>query len=259
MATHLSCCRRIICWPILLFTSCLSAAAGAEPLELLVEDAAEPFSKADGTGYANDVVRAAYAAVGVEVKLTVVPYSRCKAMVLDGAVAACFNMAWEPALEGKVKFADEPLYRALGVYFQNKAHPLTAKKESELAAPIRIGTVKDYEYADSALQAKARGAIFFPGRSEQVSLRRLAEGKLDAALVISNELQGSQYWAESAGVDKKVEVAFPSTHTLVFIGFSPNHPQGAWALDKFNQGHKIIRDNGLVAQLRNKWSAPLKK
>ncbi|WP_373975743.1 transporter substrate-binding domain-containing protein [Chitinibacter sp. SCUT-21] len=242
------CCVSLaVCFPV-----------AAAPLDIMVEDAAEPFSKADGTGYANDVVRAAFAAVGVEVKLNVVPYSRCKALVLEGATSACFNMAWDPAFEGKVKFADEPLYRALGVYFQNKAQPLKVHSESELAAPLKVGIVKDYEYADTAMQTLKRGVAFIPSRTEQISLRRLAAGQLDAALVISNDLQGSQYWAESAGVARQVNVAFPSTHTLVFIGFSLRHPQGMWALEQFNQGYKLIRNNGTVQQLRAKWSSPAK-
>ncbi|WP_157669882.1 ABC transporter substrate-binding protein [Chitinibacter sp. GC72] len=256
VATRLPC--RPLLGLLLPLTMAQAMAQGiAEPLEILVEDAAEPFSRADGSGYANELVVAAYAAVGIDVKLGVVPYSRCKAMVLDGSVAACFNMAWEKALEGRVKLADEPLYKAHGVYFQHKARPLAARKESELGKPLRIGTVKDYEYADSALQARLRGAVFFPGRSEQVSLKRLAQGKLDAALVIGNDLQGSRYWAESAGVADQVELAFPSTPTLVYIGFSTSHPQGQWALDKFNQGYKLLRETGYIGQLRKKWVAQL--
>ncbi|WP_423049241.1 hypothetical protein [Undibacterium sp. SXout7W] len=49
-----------------------------ESIEIMVEDAADPFSKADGTGYANDQVVAAFSAVGVDIKFNVVPYVRCK-------------------------------------------------------------------------------------------------------------------------------------------------------------------------------------
>ena len=71
-----------------------------EPLEIHVENAADPFSRPDGTGYANDVVRAAFESVGVRVKFTVVPYARCKYKVLSGAAAVCVSMSWDPSFEG---------------------------------------------------------------------------------------------------------------------------------------------------------------
>src|SRR5882672_804025 len=41
----------------------------AADLKIMAEDAAEPFSRADGMGYANDVVKAAFHAAGVEIQL----------------------------------------------------------------------------------------------------------------------------------------------------------------------------------------------
>jgi hypothetical protein len=55
-----------------------------ETLTIMVEDAAAPWSRSDGTGYANDVVVAAFKEMGVEIQLRVVPYSRCKYLVLSG-------------------------------------------------------------------------------------------------------------------------------------------------------------------------------
>ena len=65
----------------------------AADLKIMAEDAAEPFSRADGTGYANDVVKAAFHAVGVEIAFDVVPYARCKKDAEDGKIAACFSMS----------------------------------------------------------------------------------------------------------------------------------------------------------------------
>ena len=79
-----------------------SATPAPQPMEIMVEDAALPWSAPDGSGYANDLVRAAYAAVNTEVRLTVVPYARCKTYVMQGAVAACFNMSPSPDQAGKV-------------------------------------------------------------------------------------------------------------------------------------------------------------
>ncbi|MEN9658152.1 MAG: hypothetical protein RL571_1617 [Pseudomonadota bacterium] len=225
----------------------------AAALEILVEDAAEPFSRADGTGYANDLVVAAFAAVGIEAKLKVVPYSRCKKMVLNAKAAACFNMAWEPAMAGKIKFPSVPLFTVTPIYFQNKAHPLSAKSEAELSVGLKIGVISGYEYPPSASQLPKRGIIFVQGPSEQINLKQLALGSLNAALVMANEIQTPQYWAENAGVAAQIETTFFSSKQDVFIGFSPQHPKGLWALKKFEEGYKAITDNEKIKQIKAKW------
>ena len=69
-----------------------------ETVDIGVEDAAAPWSQADGTGYANDLVRASFRAVGVDVRLHVLPYARCKQHVVKGELvvqARCNGIASE--------------------------------------------------------------------------------------------------------------------------------------------------------------------
>src|SRR5688572_9362570 len=73
-----------------------------ETIDIGVEDAAAPWSQADGTGYANDVARAAFAAAGVEVRMHVLPYTRCKQLVVKGELVACVSMSPAPELRGVV-------------------------------------------------------------------------------------------------------------------------------------------------------------
>jgi polar amino acid transport system substrate-binding protein len=232
----------------------MGSAYAAEPfIELMVENAAEPFSRADGSGYSNELIVAAYAAVGIEARLKVVPYARCKNMVLDARVVACFNMAWEGALNGKVRFPSIPLYTVTPVYFQNKQRPLSAKTEEELGPGVKIGVVNGYEYPPSASGLAKRGVVFVAGNSEQINLKQLAVGSLDSVLVMANEIQIPAYWAKSAGVAEQVETIFSSSKQDVFIGFSIQHPKGLWALGQFEQGYKIIADNGKLKQIKAKW------
>jgi len=56
---------------------------------IAVEDDAAPWSRSDGCGYANDLVIAAFKAVGIDVELKVVPYARCKRMAINADVVAC--------------------------------------------------------------------------------------------------------------------------------------------------------------------------
>jgi len=109
-----------------LFCVAPTARAVDRTLEIYVENAADPFSRPDGSGYANDVVRAAFEAVGVRVNFKVVPYTRCKYKVLSGEASACVRMSWDPSFEGRIRFADTPLINVTPVYYENRARPLAA-------------------------------------------------------------------------------------------------------------------------------------
>ncbi len=242
---------------LLMLAAAVLATAGTQPekLRVLVEDAAEPFSNADGSGYANEVVVAAFAAAGVNVELAVVPYARCKALVLAGVEAACFSMSREPGLQGAVKFAQIPLFSVTPVYYQSRRHPLKASKESELGVGVTIGIVNGYEYPDSAMKARERGANLVVARSEQINLKKLAAGRLDAALVMDNPLHGARQWAQEAGVDQQVVATFASARQDSYIGFSLKHPQGEWALAEFNRGYALILADGRHKKIAERWGA----
>lgn len=229
--------------------------AQGDKLRVLVEDAAEPFSNPDGSGYANEVVEAAFAAAGVPVQLAVVPYARCKALVLAGVEVACFSMAWEPEFQGVVKFAQQPLYSVTPVYFQNRRHPLKARSEDQLGAGVSIGVVNGYEYPQSALKARERGARFVVARSELVNLKKLVLGRIDGALVMDSALRGTRQLVEEAGVAHDVSAAFASTRQDSHIGFSLKHPRGEAALADFNRGYALIAADGTLRRIAGKWAA----
>ncbi|MET0859109.1 MAG: hypothetical protein ABWY27_20345, partial [Telluria sp.] len=106
---------------IMLLGCAIAGAAPATPgrLQILVEDAASPWSNHDGHGYANDLVRAAFAAAGVDVELVVVPYARCKAMVMQGSTVACFSMSASPELANRVRFSAKQLFSITPRFYYN--------------------------------------------------------------------------------------------------------------------------------------------
>lgn len=250
--------RRMLPLPVMALLCCVAQAATAatnRTLEIYVENAADPFSRPDGTGYANDVVRAAFEAVGVPIRFHVSPYARCKYMALSGEAAACVSMSWDPSFEGRIRFADTPLITVTPVYYENLSRPLAARSEAELGKGIVIGTVRGYEYPESAMKAKARGVVFEENSSEQGNLEKLALGRLDAVMVMSNPLTGHSHWARDAHVDRLVRIAFTSeTSEYGYFGASTKHPDGLTALKEYNEGIRIITANGRLDQIRVKWT-----
>lgn len=232
---------------LLLWLAAGSAVAAPPTIEIMVEDAAVPWSGPDGAGYANDLVRAAYAAVNTEVKLMVVPYARCKAYVLQGAAAACFSMSPAPDHAGKVMLADLPLFDVHPRYYYNTDKPVPALSEHTVAAGTRIGVVNGYEYPSSLAELEKRGVILDRANSESATLRKLAAGRVDLALMMSDGAK------TEASQMRNVGMAFQGPTMGSYIGFSVAHPLGERARKLFNEGYRIINSNGRKAEIARRW------
>lgn len=241
--------------PLLALLAGLSCAArAATPIELMVEDDAAPWSRRDGTGFANDLVKASYAAVHAEVSLTVVPYARCKQYALAGQVAGCFNMSDAPELHGAVVFADAPLFQGHPRFYTYRAHALHAASMRELARGARIGIVNGYEYPAAVAQLAERGVVLEVAGSEAANLKKLAAGRLDAVILMTDQLKTEAALLHQAGVDR-LDFLFAIEPMGSYIGFSLRHRDGARARSLFNEGYRLITANGARRAIERKWAA----
>jgi len=220
-----------------------------------VEDAADPWSTANGTGFANDVVREAFAAVHVDIKFRVQPYSRCKANLMAGAVAACLSMSWLPEFKGKVVFSKKPLFVCQSDYYYDTTKPLKAKSEAEIPAGSIVGIVPGYEYPSGVATLKKRGIVLDESGTEESNLKKVALGRLDFAIVNHNNIKPVAKTIITPETSAPVGFAFKAGSLESFIGFSPKNPKGEWARKKFDAGHDIIIRNGTVHRLELKWAA----
>jgi hypothetical protein len=115
-------------------------------LVIAAEDDAAPWSATDGTGYANEVVIAAFKAVGVNVDLRVVPYARCKRMAMNGEVAGCLSMSPSSEFNGLIDLSTHPLFTCYAGYFYNVSRPPSVRRQEDLRPKTVVGTVIGYEY-----------------------------------------------------------------------------------------------------------------
>ena len=230
-----------------------AAAPDPDVLVIDVEDEADPFSRPDGSGYANDVVRAAYDAVGVKVRLEVVPYARCKARVLAAKVAACFSMSWEPDFAGRLVFSERPLFSVHAVLVTDQRRPMDARQPEDIRAGTVVGIVNGYEYPASVAALASRGVVLEPTASEETNLRKLAAGRIDAAvLMISTQPEDSPDRATLKG-SKRYAPAMTLGVMGSHIGFSVQHPDGDTARRQFDEGLRRIRADGTLAKIARRW------
>lgn len=230
-----------------------------DPLVVMVEDAAAPWSQADGSGAANDIVRAAFAAAGVPIALRTVAYARCKYEVATGTAAACFSMSADPALVGKVVMSKHPLFRSTPQYFHNPQHPLRASDETQLPAGAVIGIVSGYEYPPAVTALAQRGVVLEPIASEKANLKKLASGRIDAAIVNLDELKSARFLLRDADVEGRVAPLFRSADLDAYIGFSEKNPRGQWARARFDEGFAAIERNGTLRRILQQWRARMQR
>ncbi len=231
-------------------------AAAADELVIDVEDEADPFSRPDGSGYANDVVRAAFHAVGVKARLEVVPYARCKANVLGAKVAACFSMSWEPGFAGRLAFSDVPLFSVHAMLVSDLRRPMSARRPEDIPAGTVVGIVNGYEYPAAVAALASRGVVLEPTASEETNLRKLAAGRIDAAvLMISTQPEDSPDRATLKG-SKRYAPAMTLGVMGSHIGFSLQHRDGDAARRQFDEGLRRIRADGTLARIAKRWRSP---
>ncbi len=239
---------------IVMFLMVAQIAEGREKLEIYVENDAAPWSRADGTGYANDLVKAIYDAVDVDVDFEVVPYARCKKYTETGEAVGCFNVAKIPEVENKITFSEIPLFFAHISYFHNTENPLRASKSEDFKKGTIVGTVIGYEYDDMFYELEKDGQITVERtRSEILNIKKLGSGRLDAVILWNNETKPADLIIQKAGMVEKVELAFHSTKLELHIGFSKANPKGEWALQKYEEGIKLIQSNGVYEQITQNW------
>lgn len=241
--------------PLLFAFYLITATASAETLTISVEDAAPPWSMSDGTGFANEVVIAAFNEMSVSVQLHVMPYARCKYMALNGTTVACFNMSGMPELEGKIRLSSLPIYSASNDIFERIDNPLPKPADGKCTLPpgFTVGISRAYEYSPEATALQSSNVIFESAASDVQNLEKLAAGRLKAALIITSQWQDRDEKARQSGTENAVRFSFNCGKTNVGIGFSLAHPDGLRALKMYDEGYRRIQRNGELERIYHRW------
>ena len=230
------------------FGSLPSDAAAAETIELAIEDAWEPYANADGTGMSSDIVRAAYQAVGIEVKLRVRPYARVLIEVKNGLVPGGLNVAREPSTAPDFLWGQELLFQADAHYYHHTERPLAAKSAAELQNGERIGVIRGYEYGEQFFRNDAISKEWVSRHIQNIS--KLLAGRVEAIIMFDKT---ANLLLQKNGLEKKIVPAFPCESSLIYVAFSLSHPRAAYFAGKLDEGLRIIKANGVHAAIAAKY------
>jgi len=228
--------------------------AAASVIDIDAEDAAAPWSQADGAGAANEIVREALARGGAVIRLHTVPYARCKAEMLAGSVAGCIAVGANEALGDAARLPRLPLYRVRTVLVAREHTPIATCNAATWPAAATVGRVNAYEYAPRFEQTLAGARIASTELiSEPQGLRMLVAGRIDALALQLDSLKTLEYLQRQAGVQAPLQVACDFGPLDSHIGFSARHRDGARALTAFERGYAAMQADGSVERILETW------
>lgn len=230
----------------------------AETITLVGEDSWYPYSAIkDGQnrGFAVDVIRAAYAAVNIDVKFIATPYSRCLMLVQSGQELGCFDSLKDAKLEPDFIFHKEPIFKAsVGIYARTDSPQSRVSKINvqELHKYI-IGITHGYTYG-TAFEKDTR-IVRESAPNDLSNLRKLILARSDYSLIYTRvaDYLTSTHPEEFKGAVQQVGILVEDN---LYVSFSKRRPESARYANALDQGLRQIKANGVYATIEKKWARP---
>lgn len=208
------------------------------------EDDWIPYSRSDGTGMSNDIVRAAYEEVGIKISFKIRPFKRLLSEVEAGNLLAGFNVGDNSRDRKLYLFGKKKLFSTGSYYYQNSSNPLKVSSSGELKNREKIGVVIGYTYGEEFLQNKKIEKI--PVKSETQNLKKLSLNRIDGTIIYE---KAANIHLKKLGLIGKVEKAFPNEKVDIYVVFSRKIPESQYYADKLDEGLEILEQKGLLKKI----------
>lgn len=233
------------------------APARAEQITLVAENDWYPYSaQREGriTGLTVDLVRAAYASVGISVQLKSMPFARCMALVERGDELGCFNSGQDlkHSQDSYLFHATPLLLNSNGIYA--KATSLESGLGPAALSGRRVGLTHGASYGD-AIEAN-QAIVRVVALTDLANLRMLTAGRADFAVMddrVFDHLEQA-HATELHGKLKRVGKAF--SDLPIFVAFSKRHPDAARQATLLDRGLAALRASGEYQRIIDRWRLP---
>jgi len=221
---------------------------GQPQLILGAEDSWPPYSDKSGQGISTNIVKAAFAKVGITPKIQVRNYARVLQDVKTGRLDGGYNVTRQSNTEKEFIFGSEPILQAKAYWYFPSANKIPFKSVNHLPNGFRVGCIIDYEYGDTYEKERHRfKEVRVPHQSQLI--RMLQQGRIDGALMFEAE---AIYTLKEMGLNETIVQKGMFNHTSdIYLAFSRHNSRSAEHAKMFDQGIKKLKETGEYKQLLN--------
>ena len=200
-------------------------------------------------GMAVDIVRAAYAAVDVQVNFKTEIFIRCMHSVEQGEALGCFNSAKDPASQARYLYHKRPLYEVTVGLFSMKATGRPLKQEDLIGRTV--GITNGYDYGPLVESDPRIHRQKTP--SDLGNLRMLVAGRVEFS-PITTRVAGYLFKTHPELFRQRPVLVGDIGQFPEFVAFSRKHPEAQEAADLLDKGLDLIHKNGTLKKIESEWA-----
>lgn len=241
-----------LCCALAMSFTC-NAALAVRTLTLVAEDDWYPYSAQQNgvsEGYAVELVRAAYAAVGVDVRFKVASFKSCMKQVEDGTELGCFDVNQDDDTRKRFIFPKEYLFVDTGGIYDMASSKQPDRITMHDLVGFRVGYTNGAVYGDYLDHAQGIQREF--AMSDLSNLRKLIAGRQDYSL-ISTAVANYLFKTYPDDFAVKPRLVGLVTNQKLYVGFSKKRPEAAEAASLLDEGLAKIRANGIYSKIEIEW------
>ncbi|MBF3238421.1 transporter substrate-binding domain-containing protein [Aeromonas veronii] len=223
---------------------------GATPLVIGAEDDWAPYCERDKDneddqphGLAPELVKAVFAAEGIEIVFRTLPFAHCMHDAKSGKLAGCFNATITEENRYQYHWHDTPMFEEDLAIFALAREPRRDLKLTSLEGK-RVGITLGYTYPTDFMENPR--ITRFQAKSDAQIIEMLVRGRVD--YILMNGMPGYLKIQQKQLTGKVVKVGKLSTDGF-WLAFSRHHPQGEALAKQFEQGLQKIKNNGIYETL----------
>ncbi len=250
-----SCCRGAW-WVAGLMVLGHAQAQAVKSITLVAEDDWYPYSaqrKGVSEGFVVDVIRSAYAAVGVDVKFKVASFKSCLVQVEEGVEIGCFDINLDTDTGSRFLFHNEPLFIDTGGIYDMEKSGLPDKVIPENLIGYRVGYTNGDTYGEYLDKEPGIHREF--AMSDLSNLKKLTVGRQDYSLVSTIS---AQYIFKTHAEDFSVlpRLVGVISNQKMYVGFSLKRAESKEAAALLDEGLLKIRADGTYKKIESQWLGP---
>jgi len=235
----------------------LQAQPAQRPVRVVIgaENDWYPYS-GDRQGHAEgmtvDLVRAAFAAVGIEARFELLPYARCMVQTKAGQLLACFNTTRTSLIEADYLWPARPMFEERFLIYARADDTAANNLRVRDLEGQQVAVTRGYEYG-SEFDGNSRIQRVVTSRDE-TNFRMLLRGR--ARFTLAPEVNTRLLMEQHRELEGRFKVAGQLPLFGLYTAFSRGHPDSAAMLAAFDQGMKLITSNGLAGSIQQRWRKP---